>query len=65
MNLLTEKVYVDVLKRSFIMALWMVLSLKGIVFFYGNPLASAGWISRSEWFGTACCPSNIARLGIC
>jgi hypothetical protein len=31
-------------------------------FFYGNPLASSGDKQRSEWFNTACCPSNIARL---
>ena len=29
---------------------------------YGNPLASRGQHFRREWFGTACCPANIARL---
>jgi uncharacterized protein len=38
------------------------LSLSGDRFFYGNLLASSGNNSRREWFGTACCPSNIARL---
>jgi hypothetical protein len=44
------------------------LSLSGDHFFYANPLASTAGRSyfrgdgRSEWFGTACCPSNIARL---
>src|SRR5690606_30437066 len=38
------------------------LSLSGDRFFYGNPLASDGRHERSAWFGTACCPSNIARL---
>jgi len=38
------------------------LSLSGDRFFYGNPLASEGRNKRSEWFGTACCPANIARL---
>jgi len=38
------------------------LSLSGDRFFYGNPLASNGRHYRREWFGTACCPANIARL---
>jgi hypothetical protein len=36
--------------------------LKGDRFFYGNPLASKATHERKEWFGTACCPSNISRL---
>ena len=63
MNLLTgESKYVDVLERSLYNGALDGLSLKGDRFFYGNPLASSGNHSRSEWFGTACCPSNIARL---
>ena len=63
MNLLTgESKYVDVLERSLYNGALDGLSLKGDRFFYGNPLASTGNNTRSEWFGTACCPSNIARL---
>ena len=63
MNLLTgESKYVDVLERSLYNGALDGLSLKGNLFFYGNPLASSGTHARSEWFGTACCPSNIARL---
>lgn len=63
MNLLTgESKYIDVLERSLYNGALAGLSLKGDLFFYGNPLASSGTHSRSEWFGTACCPSNIARL---
>jgi DUF1680 family protein len=63
MNLLTgESKYMDVLERSLYNGALDGLSLKGDRFFYGNPLASTGNYSRSEWFGTACCPSNIARL---
>ncbi|MCX6325758.1 MAG: glycoside hydrolase family 127 protein, partial [Bacteroidia bacterium] len=63
MNLLTgESKYVDVLERSLYNGALDGLSLKGDLFFYGNPLASTGNYSRREWFGTACCPSNIARL---
>jgi uncharacterized protein len=63
MNLLTgEAKYIDVLERSLYNGALDGLSLSGDRFFYGNPLASSGNNSRSEWFGTACCPSNIARL---
>ncbi|MBE7170883.1 MAG: glycoside hydrolase family 127 protein [Williamsia sp.] len=63
MNLLTgDSKYIDVLERSLYNGALDGLSLSGNRFFYGNPLASTGRNQRSEWFGTACCPSNIARL---
>jgi hypothetical protein len=63
MNLLEgESKYIDVLERSLYNAALDGLSLEGSHFFYGNPLASNGQHSRREWFGTACCPSNISRL---
>lgn len=63
MNLLTgESKYIDVLERSLYNGALDGLSLSGDRFFYGNPLSSVGNNARSEWFGTACCPSNIARL---
>ncbi|PSR53461.1 glycoside hydrolase family 127 protein [Adhaeribacter arboris] len=63
MNLLTgDAKYVDVLERSLYNGALDGLSLSGDRFFYGNPLASSGQHARSEWFGTACCPSNISRL---
>jgi uncharacterized protein len=63
MNLLTgESQYVDILERSLYNGALDGLSLSGDRFFYGNPLASEGGYGRSEWFGTACCPSNISRL---
>jgi uncharacterized protein len=54
--------YADVLERSLYNGALDGLSLKGDRFFYGNPLASMGKNARREWFGTACCPANIARL---
>lgn len=63
MNLLTGNAkYIDVLERSLYNGALDGLSLTGDHFFYGNPLTSGGNYSRSEWFGCACCPSNIARL---
>jgi DUF1680 family protein len=63
MNWLTgESFYIDVLERSLYNAALDGLSLTGDRFFYDNPLASSGQHQRREWFGTACCPANIARL---
>lgn len=63
MNLLEgQSQYIDVLERSLYNAALDGLSLTGDRFFYGNPLASNGQHHRREWFGTACCPSNISRL---
>ena len=63
MNALTgESKYIDVLERSLYNGALDGLSLVGDRFFYGNPLASRGQHQRREWFGTACCPANIARL---
>ncbi len=57
-----ESRYFDVLERSLYNGALDGLSLSGDRFFYGNPLESDGRHARREWFGTACCPSNIARL---
>ncbi|CAN5356326.1 glycoside hydrolase family 127 protein [soil metagenome] len=54
--------YIDVLEKSLYNAALDGLSLSGDHFFYDNPLASEGQHKRKEWFGTACCPSNISRL---
>ena len=63
MNLLTgDAKFIDVLERSLYNGARDGLSLSGDRFFYGNPLASNGRHFRREWFGTACCPANIARL---
>ncbi len=53
--------YYDVLERSLYNGCLSGISQEGRHFFYPNPLASQG-ATRKEWFGTACCPSNIARL---
>ncbi len=63
MNRLTaESKFIDVLERTLYNGALSGLSLSGDRFFYGNPLASKANHFRREWFGTACCPANIARL---
>ncbi|CAN5419559.1 glycoside hydrolase family 127 protein [soil metagenome] len=63
MNALTgDSKYIDVLERSLYNGALDGISLTGDRFFYGNPLASNGQHYRREWFGTACCPANVARL---
>lgn len=69
MNLMTgNSQYMDVLERSLYNGALDGLSLSGDRFFYANRLASGAKYpglrrdERQEWFGTACCPSNIARL---
>jgi len=54
--------YIDVLEKSLYNGALDGLSLDGGLFFYDNVLASNGQHKRREWFGTACCPANIARL---
>lgn len=54
--------YYDVLERILYNAMLSGVSLSGDHFFYPNVLESDGSHKRSEWFGCACCPSNIARF---
>lgn len=54
--------YIDILERSLYNGALAGVSLKGDRFFYVNPLASHGDHHRKEWYGTACCPSQISRF---
>lgn len=54
--------YVDVLERALYNNVLAGADAGGTCFFYDNPLASRGDKHRSEWFGVACCPPNLARL---
>ena len=54
--------YIDVLERSLYNGALAGMSLKGDRFFYENPLASHGDHHREEWYGTACCPSQVSRF---
>jgi DUF1680 family protein len=54
--------YYDVLERTLYNAMLSGVSLSGDRFFYPNVLESDGTHERQEWFGCACCPSNICRF---
>lgn len=54
--------YYDVIERTLYNGLISGIALDGKHFFYPNPLASSGGYTRSEWFGCACCPSNLCRF---
>lgn len=54
--------YMDVAEVAMLNNVLAGVNLEGNKFFYVNPLASAGMVDRSHWFGTACCPTNLARL---
>jgi DUF1680 family protein len=54
--------YIDVMERTLYNALLSGVSAGGDLFFYPNRLESNGTDRRQEWFGCACCPSNISRF---
>lgn len=54
--------YIDIMERVMYNAFLSGVSLSGDLFFYDNPLESAGQHERQKWFGCACCPSNISRF---
>ena len=61
--------YVDVAEVSLYNNVLAGVNLDGNLFLYVNPLESdgrkafnVGHSGRKPWFGTACCPSNLARL---
>ncbi|NDV69533.1 glycoside hydrolase family 127 protein [Dysgonomonas sp. 25] len=54
--------YMDVAEVALLNNVLAGVNLGGDKFFYVNPLESDGMIDRSYWFGTACCPTNLARL---
>lgn len=61
--------YMDVAEVALLNNVLAGVNLEGNRFFYLNPLETDGikpfnhgLRGRSPWFGTACCPSNLARL---
>jgi len=57
-----ESKYIDILEKTLYNSMLSGVSLSADRFFYPNPLESDGRHKRSEWFGCACCPSNVARF---
>ncbi len=70
MFLLTKDAkYLDVAEVALLNNVLAAVNLEGNRFFYVNPLDADGKFpfnhgtaGRAPWFGTACCPSNMARL---
>lgn len=63
MNQLTgDARFADVVERCMYNGVISGLSLSGDHFFYVNPLESDGDHHRQEWYGCACCPSNLTRF---
>ncbi|MEC9096596.1 MAG: beta-L-arabinofuranosidase domain-containing protein [Planctomycetota bacterium] len=70
MFLLTKQArYLDVAEISLLNNVLAAVNFEGNRFFYVNPLDADGKFpfnhgtaGRAPWFGTACCPSNLARL---
>lgn len=62
--------YIDVLERSLYNGFLAGVGFSGNLFFYPNPLESDGQYNfnvgegatRSPWFRTSCCPTNVVRL---
>jgi DUF1680 family protein len=61
-NLTGESKYIDVLERALYNGALAGISLPGDLFFYVNPLESSGNHHRQEWYGCACCPSQVSRF---
>ncbi len=64
-----ESRYLDVFERILYNGFLAGVSTSGDRFFYPNPLAAdgrerfnMGQATRAEWFGTSCCPTNVARV---
>ena len=58
-----EGKYIDMLERALYNTVLDGYGIAGRTFYYPNRLASTSrGDSRSEWFGTSCCPTNLCRL---
>ncbi len=54
--------YADIMERALYNGVLSSVSQEGTAFFYVNPLADQGDLTRQAWFDCACCPTNITRL---
>ena len=54
--------YIDVFERILHNNFAAGVSIGGDAFFYVNPLASHGNVTRWRWHGCPCCPANVVRI---
>jgi len=54
--------FADIVERTLYNGFLSGVSLDGKKFFYVNPLESHGNHHRREWYGCACCPTNVVRV---
>ena len=54
--------YADTFERTAYNGLLAGVDLSGEKFFYVNPLSSRGRHHRQEFYGCACCPTNVVRF---
>ncbi|NVM19395.1 MAG: glycoside hydrolase family 127 protein [Candidatus Lokiarchaeota archaeon] len=54
--------YIDILERTLYNGFLSGISIEGNKFYYTNPLASKGNVSRRSWYKCPCCPTNIVRF---
>ena len=62
MSLLTGKPqYEDLFEWQLYNAASVSIGMDGRSYFYNNPLACRGSLSRAPWYSVPCCPSNLSR----
>jgi len=63
MNLMSgDSKFADIVEKCLYNGVMSGISLDCGRFFYVNPLESDGNHHRQEWYGCACCPSNVCRF---
>ncbi len=61
LQITAEARFADLCERTLYNAILPGVSWSGDAYFYRNPLASSGNLSRRNWYSTTCCPPNIQR----
>ncbi|MHA2073166.1 MAG: glycoside hydrolase family 127 protein [Candidatus Hodarchaeales archaeon] len=59
--LTSEAKFADLLEWQLYNAASVGIAINGKSYLYRNPLATKGELTRKEWFGIPCCPSNLSR----
>lgn len=53
--------FADLLEWQLYNAASVGIAIDGTSYLYRNPLVTKGELTRKEWFGIPCCPSNLSR----